>query len=138
MLQPVNSPVQKDLIPAALPAHRMWTGMRVYLFVESYNTNKVRKDELPKTYADLLDPKWKGQESMGHIEDRTKENLVGTDNGIIMTRNRLLQAAKTVQGGGTPPGTDGASQRVRAFASVLPRSAPIHSAPEMQVTSVKK
>jgi iron(III) transport system substrate-binding protein len=61
LLQPVNSPVQKDLIPAALPAHHQWTGMRVYLFIESYNTNKVRKDELPKTYADLLDPRWKGR-----------------------------------------------------------------------------
>lgn len=61
LLQPVISPVQKDLIPAALPKHKMWTGFRVYMFVEAYNTNKVSKDELPKTYQDLLDPKWKGR-----------------------------------------------------------------------------
>ncbi|MDB5761985.1 MAG: aromatic ring-hydroxylating dioxygenase subunit alpha [Herminiimonas sp.] len=75
------------------------------------------------------------QESMGPIEDRCRENLVGTDNGIIMTRQRLLKAAKAVQAGMAPPGLDAASQRVRAFSSVLPRSAPLHSAPEMQVTA---
>jgi phthalate 4,5-dioxygenase oxygenase subunit len=75
------------------------------------------------------------QESMGHIEDRTKENLVGTDNGIIMTRNRLLKAVKAVQAGKAPPGTDALSQRVRAFSSVLPKTAPIHTAPEMQVST---
>src|SRR4029078_13172469 len=32
------------------------------------------------------------QESMGPIVDRTKENLVSTDNGIIMTRRRLKKA----------------------------------------------
>jgi len=74
------------------------------------------------------------QESMGAIEDRTKENLVGTDNGIIMTRQRLLKAAKAVQEGKQPPGLDAATQNVRAFASVLPRSAEPHTAPEMQVT----
>jgi phenylpropionate dioxygenase-like ring-hydroxylating dioxygenase large terminal subunit len=73
------------------------------------------------------------QESMGPIEDRTKENLVGTDNGIIMTRQRLMKAAKAVQAGLQPPGVDSVSQRVRAFATVLPRSAPLESAPEMQV-----
>jgi iron(III) transport system substrate-binding protein len=29
--------------------------------VQAYNTNLVKKDELPKTYADLLNPKWKGK-----------------------------------------------------------------------------
>ena len=36
------------------------------------------------------------QESMGPIVDRTKENLVSTDNGIIMARHRLLRAAKAL------------------------------------------
>lgn len=61
LLQPVRSPVQKDLITAALPAHGEWTGMRVYLFVQAYNTNKVRREELPRSWQDLLDPRWKGR-----------------------------------------------------------------------------
>ena len=32
------------------------------------------------------------QESMGPIQDRSKENLVSTDNAIIMARHRLLKA----------------------------------------------
>ena len=33
------------------------------------------------------------QESMGPIQDRTRENLVSTDNGVIMARQRLRKSA---------------------------------------------
>jgi hypothetical protein len=78
------------------------------------------------------------QESMGPIEDRTAEHLVGTDNGIIMTRQRLLKAAKAVQAGNVAPGTGAAAQRVRAFAAVLPKDAALNSAPQMQVAASGK
>lgn len=65
------------------------------------------------------------QESMGPIVDRTKENLVSTDNGIIMARHRLLRAAKAfAEKGVPPPGVDVAHQRVRAAAVVLPPDVP--------------
>ena len=48
------------------------------------------------------------QESMGPIQDRTKENLVSTDNAIIMARHRLLKAARDLQNGVAPPGTHAA------------------------------
>ncbi|MGH6974044.1 MAG: Rieske 2Fe-2S domain-containing protein, partial [Stellaceae bacterium] len=41
------------------------------------------------------------QESMGPIVDRSRENLVSTDNGIIMARNRLLAAVKALTEQGT-------------------------------------
>jgi hypothetical protein len=60
------------------------------------------------------------QESMGPIVDRTKENLVGTDNGIIMARHRLMRAAKALLDKDiTPPGVDPAHQRVRSAAVIL-------------------
>jgi phthalate 4,5-dioxygenase len=60
------------------------------------------------------------QESMGPIVDRTKENLVSTDNGIIMARHRLMRAAKAlVEKGVTPPGVDPAHQKVRSASIVL-------------------
>lgn len=63
------------------------------------------------------------QESMGPIVDRTKENLVSTDNGIIMARNRLRKAVTALRDKGeTPPGVDPAHHRVRSAAVVLPRS----------------
>src|SRR5215831_1847 len=64
------------------------------------------------------------QESMGPIVDRTKENLVSTDNGIIMARHRMLKAIKALEAGVTPPGADIAHQRVRSAAVVLPPDQP--------------
>jgi hypothetical protein len=62
------------------------------------------------------------QESMGPIQDRTRENLVSTDNGIIMARRRLMKAAQALAEHGTPPpGIDSEAQRVRSVAMLLPR-----------------
>jgi phenylpropionate dioxygenase-like ring-hydroxylating dioxygenase large terminal subunit len=61
------------------------------------------------------------QESMGPIVDRTKENLVSTDNGIIMARHRLMKAARALaEKGVQPPGVDPAMQKVRSAAVILP------------------
>ena len=60
------------------------------------------------------------QESMGPIQDRTRENLVTTDNGIIMARHLLMRAAKALQKGIEPPGRDPVTQRVRSASLVLP------------------
>lgn len=65
------------------------------------------------------------QESMGPIVDRTKENLVSTDNGIIMARHRLKRAVTALmKSGATPPGIDPEHQKVRSVAAVLPNDAP--------------
>lgn len=62
------------------------------------------------------------QESMGPIQDRTRENLTSTDNGVIMARHRLMKAAKALQDKGTPPpGIDPQVQRVRSVAILLRR-----------------
>jgi phthalate 4,5-dioxygenase len=60
------------------------------------------------------------QESMGPIVDRSKEILVSTDKGIIMARQRLLEAAKAVvEKRIAPPGVDPSHHRVRSAAVVL-------------------
>jgi iron(III) transport system substrate-binding protein len=48
-------------MPQALPVHRHWVGTRINMFVQSYNTNLVKKEELPRTYQDLAHPRWKGR-----------------------------------------------------------------------------
>jgi hypothetical protein len=60
------------------------------------------------------------QESMGPIADRSKENLVSTDNAIIMARHRLRRAALSLAKGAPPPGITPESQRVRSATFVLP------------------
>ncbi|MEP7206408.1 MAG: aromatic ring-hydroxylating dioxygenase subunit alpha, partial [Casimicrobiaceae bacterium] len=60
------------------------------------------------------------QESMGPIQDRTRENLVSTDNGVIMARHRLMKAARNLEKQPQPPGTTPDSQRVRSASLLLP------------------
>ncbi|MDX1486281.1 MAG: Rieske 2Fe-2S domain-containing protein [Alphaproteobacteria bacterium] len=60
------------------------------------------------------------QESMGPIVDRSQENLVPTDKGIVMARNMLRKAAVELRDKGTlPQGRDPEHQKVRSISVVL-------------------
>jgi iron(III) transport system substrate-binding protein len=61
ILQAVSSPVHKDLQPGSVPAHKEWAATILSVWVQAYNTQVVKKSDLPRTYQDLLDPKWKGK-----------------------------------------------------------------------------
>jgi iron(III) transport system substrate-binding protein len=74
ILQLVKSPHHADLIAPAIRSHGEWVGTRLNVFVQAYNTKLVKKEELPKTWEDLLDPKWKGR--LG-IEQEDSDWLAG-------------------------------------------------------------
>jgi iron(III) transport system substrate-binding protein len=61
VLLPIDSPVQKDLQPGSVPAHHQWAATLLSVWVQAYNTKLIKRETLPKTYKDLLDPKWKGK-----------------------------------------------------------------------------
>lgn len=61
ILQAVKSPHLAQLMPQAIRPHGEWVGTRLNVFVQAYNTKLVKKEELPKTWEDLLDPRWKGR-----------------------------------------------------------------------------
>jgi iron(III) transport system substrate-binding protein len=61
LLQQVRSPHHADLIAPAMRPHGEWVGTRLNVFVHAYNTKAVKKEELPKSWEDLLDPRWKGR-----------------------------------------------------------------------------
>src|SRR5260370_1291012 len=61
ILQPVSSPYSTELIAGALRPHGEWVATYLSVWVQAYNTRLVKKEELPKTFEDLLDPKWKGR-----------------------------------------------------------------------------
>jgi phthalate 4,5-dioxygenase oxygenase subunit len=61
------------------------------------------------------------QESMGTIVDRSREHLGPADRAVIQARRLLLQAIKTVEAGGTPPGVEPTYYTLRPAEAVLPR-----------------
>ena len=58
-ISPANS-----LIPKAFKEEGYWTAVYYHPYVLAYNTRLVSAATLPKTYEDLLDPKWKGKMMM--------------------------------------------------------------------------
>jgi iron(III) transport system substrate-binding protein len=62
--------VSEDIAQHFLPQFRDPDGMsatsRIYLSSIAYNTNLVKPDDAPKSFADLLDPKWAGKMVKGH------------------------------------------------------------------------
>ena len=63
------------------------------------------------------------EESMGPIVDRTREHLVGTDRATIAARKMLMDAAMTVQNGGSPRGVGPSYYGVRSIERVVPPGA---------------
>ena len=55
------TPHAADLPPAGIPKHRLWLPDRLQFFVVGFNTNLVKKEDLPKSLGGFLDPKWKGK-----------------------------------------------------------------------------
>jgi iron(III) transport system substrate-binding protein len=54
-----NSPAKAEL-PANMKGDR-WASLFTFIRAMGYNTNMVKKEDLPKTWEDLLDPKWEGR-----------------------------------------------------------------------------
>jgi iron(III) transport system substrate-binding protein len=113
ILQLVKSPHHADLIPQALRPHGEWVGTRLNVFVQAYNTKAVRKEDLPRRWEDLLDPKWKGklgieQEDsdwlagmLGEIGEATGARLfkeIVAKNGISVRKGHTLLAQLVVSG----------------------------------------
>jgi iron(III) transport system substrate-binding protein len=62
---------KRDGILAPYPAEHkdadgQFASFRIWLSIIAYNTNLVKAEEAPKSFADLLDPKWKGKIVKAH------------------------------------------------------------------------
>lgn len=102
VLQPVNSPHHKNLIPGSVPAHRAWASTLQYVFVQAYNTNRVTKDEVPKSYQDLLHPRWKGRlgiESSDHEWMTSVMKDMGEEAGLKFFRDLVKGNGLSVRTG---------------------------------------
>jgi iron(III) transport system substrate-binding protein len=61
LAQPVWSPQLADIPEYMRDPRRLWSPTRMSYFGIAYNTRLVPAGTQPKTYEDLLDPKWKGK-----------------------------------------------------------------------------
>jgi iron(III) transport system substrate-binding protein len=85
----------------------LFASYRVYLCVMARNTNLVKEDDAPKSYADLLDPKWAGKIVKAHpsysgtILTATFQTArdVGWDYFEKLAKQRIMQ----VQSASDPP-----------------------------------
>jgi iron(III) transport system substrate-binding protein len=62
--------VPEDVAKFYPPEHRdvdgMFASFRVWLSIIAYNSSLVKAEEAPKSFADLLDPRWAGKIVKGH------------------------------------------------------------------------
>ena len=61
LLEKFYSPAFADIPPNAFPRHGYYAPDNLLFTVMGYNTRLVKPEDLPKTYEDLLNPKWRGK-----------------------------------------------------------------------------
>ena len=61
LIAPYNSPERKMIPDDLKDGKGYWTSVYVNSIVLGYNRNLVKKETLPRTYDDLLQPRWKGR-----------------------------------------------------------------------------
>jgi iron(III) transport system substrate-binding protein len=62
----VSEDVAKHFPPEYRDPDGMFATTRIWLSSIAYNTNLVKPDDAPKSFSDLLDPKWAGKMVKGH------------------------------------------------------------------------
>ena len=90
LLLPVDSPVFNDLVPGAVQKEHEWAIAQITLYIAAYNTNLIKKADLPHSYKDLLNPKWKGKLGIESTDSSWFQSLsehLGGDAGIKLFRD---------------------------------------------------
>ncbi len=104
LLQEVRTPLLADLMPEAIRPHKEWIGDRVQIFTAAYNTRSIKKDELPKSYEDLTDPKWKGKlgiEAADHDWFSAVVSALGEEKGLKLFREIVAKNGISIRKGHT-------------------------------------
>jgi ABC-type Fe3+ transport system substrate-binding protein len=104
ILQEVKSPYLADLIPQAIMRHREWVGTRLNVFALAYNTRLVKKEELPKKWDDLADPRWKGRLGAEAADEDWLSGVIGAigeDRGLKLFREIATRNGFSVRKGHT-------------------------------------
>ena len=103
--------VPEDVAKYYPPEHRdpdgQFASFRVFLNTLGYNTNLVKPEDAPMSFADLLDPKWKGKIVKSHPgysgSTLTSTYQVARDVGWEFFEKLAKQYIMQVQSAGDPP-----------------------------------
>jgi iron(III) transport system substrate-binding protein len=93
-LAPLKVPSVADVPQEILQPHGYYAPTRLTLYVMSYNTNLVKPDEVPKSYADLLEPRWNGKLALETDDVPWFASVVksmGETNGLAFFRKLAAQ-----------------------------------------------
>src|SRR5262245_63521344 len=104
LLQEVNTPYLAELMPEAILPHKQWIGDRVQIFTAAYNTRLVKKEDLPKTYDDLVNPKYKGKlgiEAADYDWFSAVVSDMGEEKGLKLFREIVAKNGLSVRKGHT-------------------------------------
>jgi iron(III) transport system substrate-binding protein len=108
ILQPfVPEDVAKHYKDGQKDADGTYAGFRVGLSVIAYNTSLVKKEDAPKSFADLLDPKWAGKIVKAHPgysgTIMTATQQMSRDLGWEFLEKLAKQKVMQVQSASDPP-----------------------------------
>jgi iron(III) transport system substrate-binding protein len=104
LLQAVKTPLTAELMPQALRPHGEWVASRLNIFSAAYNTRLVKKEEVPKSYEDLKDPRWKGRLAIEADDGDWFATLVtrmGRDKGVQLFQDMVRTNGMSVRKGHT-------------------------------------
>jgi ABC-type Fe3+ transport system substrate-binding protein len=104
LLFAVKTPATADLIPAAFRPHGEWVATRLNIFSAAFNTNLVKREEAPRTYQDLKNPRWKGRlavEASDYDWFGTIVMKMGEEKGLALFRNIVAANGMSVRKGHT-------------------------------------
>jgi iron(III) transport system substrate-binding protein len=104
LFQEVKSPFLAELMPEAILPHKQWIGDRVQIFTAAYNTRLVKKEDLPKTYDELVNPKYKGKlgiEAADHDWFSAVVTDMGEEKGLKLFREIVAKNGLSVRKGHT-------------------------------------
>ena len=102
MLLPVKSPYADNLVTGSVGTNHEYVATFINLLLQTYNTNSIKEADLPKTYQDLLDPKWQGRLGIEATDEEWFYALVssmGEEKGFKYFRDLMAITKRTVRTG---------------------------------------
>jgi iron(III) transport system substrate-binding protein len=145
LLSAFDTPYLADLPPDAVPPHKLWLPDRMNYFVVGYNTDKVKRSEIPATYEGFLDPKWKGRIGIEATDQEWMATLVkkwGEEKGMDYFRKLAamkpdlrkghILLAKLIAAGEVPVGLTCYNSNIESLKS---KGAPIDFVPVQPVAA---